>query len=396
MTTVTEAITKEHVEDLVRDKEPEGRDLDYKRDLPPTRTEGERKEFLKDVSSFANAAGGLILFGVEEERDSENRKTGRPADVVGLRDVSCDAEILRLEQIIRSGLDPRPSPFPRFKVIDGFAGGPVLALRIYRSWSRPHMLRTDDSRFWSRSSAGKHPLDVREIRSAFVDSEERLDRIRRFREDRVATILADQGPFPLIPNGKVVLHVVPLSAMEEENRFSPAELMEHAKGTGPFYNANVSTRFNFDGHLRYHLEEGLCEAYTQFFRSGAIEGVATSLLETGNTEPPAIASEVFEELTIEALNDFLEVLRRMQAEPPVFVMLTLLGVKGLTVWGQRAYLRRVHLIDRDVLLLPAILVDDLNADPAHTLREAFDMVWQAAGYGFCANYDEHGNWRAKT
>ena len=43
---------------------PEGKAIEYKRDLPGTGNE-DRKEFLKDVSSFANTSGGDLLYGVD-------------------------------------------------------------------------------------------------------------------------------------------------------------------------------------------------------------------------------------------------------------------------------------------------------------------------------------------
>jgi predicted HTH transcriptional regulator len=46
--------------------ESENKTLDYKRDLPG-QSEGEKKEFLYDASSFANTLGGDIVFGVEEQ-----------------------------------------------------------------------------------------------------------------------------------------------------------------------------------------------------------------------------------------------------------------------------------------------------------------------------------------
>ncbi|OGR94013.1 MAG: hypothetical protein A2V88_16180 [Elusimicrobia bacterium RBG_16_66_12] len=54
----------------------EGKLIDYKLEVGTTREA--RKEFLKDVSSFANAAGGHLLVGVAEG------PPGLPADFPGL------------------------------------------------------------------------------------------------------------------------------------------------------------------------------------------------------------------------------------------------------------------------------------------------------------------------
>src|SRR4051812_41318824 len=78
----------------------EGRTLDFKRDLPGG-SDADKKEFLADVSSFANTNGGDLILGVDE-------KAGVASKIVGVSASDVDAETLRLEQIILSGLDPRP------------------------------------------------------------------------------------------------------------------------------------------------------------------------------------------------------------------------------------------------------------------------------------------------
>jgi predicted HTH transcriptional regulator len=51
---------------LVHEREPEGKTLDYKPDAVG-RTDEAKKEFLYDVTSFANSAGGHLIFGIEEQ-----------------------------------------------------------------------------------------------------------------------------------------------------------------------------------------------------------------------------------------------------------------------------------------------------------------------------------------
>ena len=91
---------------MVADKVAESRTLDYKEKLPG-QSDGDKKEFLADITSFANASGGDIIFGVAEERDAQNRPTGIPKEITGLGMINVDAEKLRLEAIIREGIEPR-------------------------------------------------------------------------------------------------------------------------------------------------------------------------------------------------------------------------------------------------------------------------------------------------
>jgi hypothetical protein len=55
------ANTVTDIQALVSNKTEEGRELDYKRDLN-LGTDGEKKEFIRDICSLANAAGGSLPF----------------------------------------------------------------------------------------------------------------------------------------------------------------------------------------------------------------------------------------------------------------------------------------------------------------------------------------------
>ena len=158
-----DGITKADIEALVANAVAEGRAIEYKQQLPGN-GDKDKKEFLADVSSFANAGGGDIIFGVVEKRDGDNKPTDLPEKAEGLAGINAGAEMNRLDAIIQSGIEPR-IPGCRIRSIDGFASGPVLVIRIPKSWAAPHMVTFKNlSRFFTRTSAGKQQLDVGEIR----------------------------------------------------------------------------------------------------------------------------------------------------------------------------------------------------------------------------------------
>src|SRR6266536_3047160 len=84
---------------LVDNKVREIKTIEYKRALPGN-ADAEKQEFLYDVSSFANASGGDLIFGVTEI-------DGVASKVSGLDLGTVDQDILRLENIIRDGIEPR-------------------------------------------------------------------------------------------------------------------------------------------------------------------------------------------------------------------------------------------------------------------------------------------------
>jgi predicted HTH transcriptional regulator len=66
---------------------------------PNRKSDSERKEFLADASSFANADGGHLIYGMKEQ-------SGVAIELCGL-DVDGDAVISALESRIRDGISPR-------------------------------------------------------------------------------------------------------------------------------------------------------------------------------------------------------------------------------------------------------------------------------------------------
>jgi len=385
-----DGISKAEIESVVSAGISERRTLDYKQELPGN-ADGDKKEFLADVSSFANAAGGDLIYGIPESRDPQGQPTSLPDTPTGLA-VNAGAEISRLENIIRDGIDPR-IPGVQMKAVDGFANGPVFVLRIPKSWAAPHMvIFKGHSRFYSRNSSGKYPLDVREIRSAFALSESRGERIRSFRQQRLAQVVAGETPVPLEPGPKLVIHVVPLPAM---NPFHDGDIStlasQCAKLIAPISMSSSSHRHNLDGYLSYTPldKAGNAWGYVQVFRSGAIEAVDAHVLDA--IQANFIASSALEEAIVKSTARFLEFLKQV-GNDPIVLMVTLLDVKGrrMALRGQRMLYEPSLPIDRRDLIVPDLLIEDFQRPTDTIVKPVLDVIWQASGVAGSPNYDESG------
>ena len=154
-----ELITEQDLLDLIGNQVREDKRIEFKATLPND-SDKQKKEFLADVSSFENASGGDLVFGMKAQN-------GVASQLIGLQLSSLDAEILRLENILRDGLDPR-IPNIRLQEIS-LTSGVALLIRVTRSWIPPHRVKLGGtSRFYSRNSAGKYELDVSEMRPLFA------------------------------------------------------------------------------------------------------------------------------------------------------------------------------------------------------------------------------------
>lgn len=93
------SISEADLQYLLVNKIHESKDIEYKRSLPGN-ADSDKKEFLADVTSFANTKGGHLIYGIEETG-------GVPTAIPGLTVPDLDAAIQRLESLIRDGFQPR-------------------------------------------------------------------------------------------------------------------------------------------------------------------------------------------------------------------------------------------------------------------------------------------------
>ena len=393
-----DAITKTDIEALVANAVAEGRAHEYKQQLPGNGDE-DKKEFLADVSSFANAGGGDIVFGVVEKRDGDNKPTNLPEKAEGLAGINAGAEVNRLDAIIQSGIEPR-IPGCRIRSIDGFASGQVLVIRIPKSWAGPHMVTFKNlSRFFSRTSAGKQQLDVGEIRSAFTASGDLRAKITAFRTERLGKIIANEGPVVLPDTPKVILHLIPLTILDPATQIDLAQLNQNPAQAPPIRATGWNHRFNLDGFLtfsQYRLDQP-ADSYLQVFRSGIFEAVATGLMlqREGNFLIPAPA---LEGKLLESLRKYLALAKGLGVSMPMVIMLSMHGVRGYRIWFRSDWYDygQMHAIDRDALLLPDVLLEDFSTLADVAMKPIFDALWQAGGLAGCQHYDEKGRWSALT
>ena len=371
-------------------QERERKTLEYKRDRIGD-SDSKKKEFLADVSSFANAAGGHLIIGMAEKGGLATELVGISVD--GDKEVlNGDQEVLRLEDMIRSGIRPRIMGLES-EAVPLSNGNVAIVIRIPKSWNPPHQVVFQKTfRFWGRGSNGKHPLDVDELRSIFSLSETAAERIRNFRVERIARIDAGETPVPITDDPKLCFHLIPLSA------FAAAPMMELRRFTenpvAMVPGTRTSThRHNIDGFLVHQSEEARADWYTQVFRNGIIEYV--DCVRIGEKEGTwLLVAKHIENLLIKYCRKLLPLMKAAEISPPIVALLTLTdfsGVKFITsgLFGDEPR----SAIDRDHIFVPNVLIESYSVPVEQALRGAFDAMWNASGWDGSPFYDSEGNWK---
>jgi hypothetical protein len=386
-------ITEADLNSLIENKVEERKDLDYKRDLPE-RNDEQKREFLSDISSFANTVGGDLIFGINAPSGD-----GVPVDIPGVPTGSLEDGKLWIENVLRTGLQPRLTGY-ELHAVPLASGRTALVIRIPKSWGGPHrVVFKDHGHFYARNSSGKYRLDVEELRSAFLLSETMADRIRTFRADRVARIKSGDTPLPLKEGPKLAVHILPLAAfggtrgldISVSLRAYLGQFMQAGPGlvrVKPFsISGSWDHAVNLEGRVVFPTRNDGTPAgrsYTQFFRLGAIEAAVSSIPVGRDQNGVSYASL---DRTVEELRQFipahLAALVDLGVELPAYVFLSFIDIGGLFLRTERSGIASARPIDRTDILLPEITVEALPVNTSKALREPLETIWNAAGNDFC-------------
>lgn len=386
-------INETHLARLLSTGVAESRDIEYKRG-PYGEADADKAECLADLSSFANTAGGDLLLGVEA-------KDGVPTALAPLAG-SADAEILKIEELARSSLQPRIAL--RCKAINLSAGGYVLLIRVPRSYNPPHRLVRNGKgqfRFYARSSAGKYEPNVDELRTLFTLAPALAERVRDFRVERLAKIAAGAAPVPLLGTDSLVLHIVPLSAFGLGASVSLAEIREDHRAFPPLGAQFAQHRMiNFDGALMLsNASSATAEqrAYVQIFRTGIVESVYSGIANREAREGrPAMRVQAIEGAFLMNGLKYLKTLVSLGVEPPFAILISLVNVRGLTIaytsesgWPDDDEIVR---LDRDQFHFGEAVIESVPASVqafAAAVRPVIEQLANAAGLAASPSFDEH-------
>jgi hypothetical protein len=191
---------------VLRAKPTEGVHLDYKASLTGGEKREVYKEFLKDITAFANAQGGDVLIGVDEPSEEKPVE----AQIIGI--ASAESVAQDLERLSSGAVDPR---IPDLLIVPVrlSSGKEIIMVHIPPSLSRPHMVNYQGHRaFYIRHSESSFPMTTHEVResvlSSFSAEQAALHRSQE-KETEVSRYLASDLPY-------FVINSVPLISFDQQ------------------------------------------------------------------------------------------------------------------------------------------------------------------------------------
>jgi hypothetical protein len=145
--------TKEDLQQLIEDQILESLTLDYKASPALAKDSKSRDDLCKDVSAFANSAGGQIIYGIEE-------KDRKPTKI----DQGSDLTREWVEQVIDSNVQPRLEGLVIAPIHVG-SGRHAYVLTIPQASARaPH--QAPDKKYYNRQNFQSVPMEDYQIRDA--------------------------------------------------------------------------------------------------------------------------------------------------------------------------------------------------------------------------------------
>ena len=362
--------------------------LDFKRDSYGN-ADADKKELLKDITAFANALGGHLIIGMDEE-------DGAASALTLLAGIDVDQELLRLESITRTGVEPTIIGL-RMKRID-VEGGSIILIHVPRSFNPPHrVIFKNTNRYYARNSAGVHELSLEELRMLFGEQRSIEERAKAFIGGRFLRIQGNDGAMPIpVSDGVLVMHLVPLSDFGAARRNDISDLLAQHQLFRPIGSTGFSSRVNLEGYCVYRGGD-ICHGYTQIFRDGSLEATTASMfrIREGQRYFPSLA---LPERLIEAIKHYMKGLRAIEASPPILLQISAMNVQGIRMGVDRAqFWDEPPPYERDELHLPPTVITEYREDDNYesVIAEQMDFLWNAFNFDRCFYFDEEGKWVGK-
>lgn len=362
-----EDVSPSDIETLIASRVAEHRTLEYKRQLPADTKDGSH-ELLADISSFANAQGGDIIYGIEE-------RLGLPVAIHGITVEDRDATQLKLENQLYAGIEPR-LPGLRTRWIDCGDEGFVFLVRVPSSTIAPHRVISGKSNaFYGRKSNGRYPMDTAELRQAFLASEALPVRMKALHMEAVDAASRGEMPIGIGDDPRAVLSLIPLTFFQQpqdlditpENALMPLRPDGHAEPI-----------LMIEGILIHNIPHRTpaTRAYALTHRSGRIDMAWTIGREHDPVRRPIklISPEIFESGVRDAAISGAARLQPLGVEGPWQVHVTLSGIKDYPLG--LAGVPRSDPAWRDEVSLPAIQIERMNRAALLPLLRTF---WLAFG-----------------
>lgn len=373
---------------LVENQIAETKTLDYKRELKLE--DKDKKEFLFDIASMYNTDGGCLIYGIEERKDENNKNTGIPEKIIGIAIDNLDQLFQKIEDVLKSNTDPSISSVSLKPLqVDG---KDILVIGVRKGFGLPSMVTYNETnKFYRRRNSGKYAVDVYELNRMFMQNQILKEATERFRQERIEKVIALKVFSTLETKSSLFIQIIPFSFQDEQFLdLTNANNSDLSTIMRPLNCSGWDTMFNLDGYATFGGNRQKIISYDQLFRNGIYEAYTGQLIESYSPINGPIIDRIsgayFVKNVVDKLADGFKVLKTFRIEPPYVICISIHGMRGAVIFDLNTWSKNPITVTE--IILPPLLLLNIEVNLRKTLKPHFDIIWQAAGYSESPAYHE--------
>lgn len=315
-----------------------------------------KDEFRHDICSFANANGGYMFFGINEDNGVATSIPG-----LSLVNSNTDAFECKLKDIISTIQPVVPFYLLRFFSLNN--GNYVVVLRINRGNYKPYVNKENDYfKYYIRRGNGKVCMNYEEVKVMFNKSMELAYQIDDFRKKRIRMCTNKEGvASSMNSDAFALIHFIPDSAFTYINQINPVMAwMNREINFLQIFSQNAHGQGipNIDGLVfNYSIYDKSDKRYLQIFKNGAIEKFITiEKFTPGENSRLGIGSLCNEIRSLYA--EAIRYYKTLGYNSSLYVGLTIMNCKGCCseLDFERDY---IGIIDRDEIICAPFEISDI-------------------------------------
>jgi Putative DNA-binding domain len=317
---------------------------------------------LRDITSIANAFGGDLLIGLDEDAN------GAALQLIGIK--NAEEESHRIVSSCLSNISERIDGL-RIQPVPLQDGSFVLVVHIPRSLRAPHMVTFKGlNQFWIRHDRQKSPMSIHEIKDTCLKIEGLMEKLERFLAKRRQDIIEDIGNVPYY-----VVSVTPLFVNSVAVDIRDRALRNLLENPPPFGEKGElsleggSTRFTIHGLSTKYYKHPL---HFHIFRNSHLEFrlEAKCIIQDLNTQK-LLESKPLKNFSLAFISLANEVLTYLGLTDPVIVSVSLYNIKQCKLLD--------YVWNDDHLEIDSMQFTSLSPAKS-TTEECLDRIFQAFGY----------------
>ncbi len=377
----------QYIQSLLDDKVMESDILEYKKYVFSngkfnSLDQKEANTLMKEICSFANQNGGIIIIGLAED-DKHN-----PSEVADCNVKKEDFETW--EQSFRNKIATTTIPvlygISVFHVTVGESN--CIIINIPRSILKPHAFNTGSKdEFYIRNGNESRPMRYNDLKNSFNSLEYTQKRISQFRDNRISLILDGELDESLATDTSLIIHIIPEWSLDSSNFLDLRSLMYKDKFKNISPGRRGSQFFNADGFIDvFGDSEKEYMSYVQLFMNGIVESGEIRLL---NDYRDNIIYRwfVLEKLIAERIYEYCTELDSLGVKSDYHISVSLLNAKGkyaeYNSWGDKS-----PIIKRSIIRTP-IVKWSIRDSFENTIHPILTSLAHSFGLGMSSMYDEN-------